>query len=134
MQLLRQQFSVPPEALQVTAESDDTTPVLGQSYSMDCIGHKTVSGLMNQPSSQWLTPSGTLLSPRSDVQLQGPRSVGLSSSELVAQFPTLHTSHAGNYTCQASLSSPARTSPIVKTTVFEVTVQSNLHVAIIIVK
>ena len=126
-------FSVPPEALEVTAESDDTTPILGQSYSMDCIGYKLVSGLMNQPSPQWFTPNGALLSSSSDVQLQGPRSVGISS-ELVAQFPTLHTSHAGNYTCQASLSSPARTSPIVKTTVFEVTVQSNLHVAIIIVK
>ena len=106
------------------ARSDDTAPNLGQSYSMDCTGHKTIAGLVNQPSPQWLTPSGTPLSPSSDVQLQGPRNVGLSSSELVALFPTLRTSHAGNYTCQASLSSPALTSPIVKLVTFAVTIQS----------
>jgi hypothetical protein len=108
----------------VIATSDDATPDLGQSYNMDCTGHKTVSGLMNQPSPQWLMPSGTPLSPSSDVQLQGPRNVGLSSSELVALFPTLRTSHAGNYTCQASLSSPALSSPIIKSVTFAVIVQS----------
>jgi hypothetical protein len=109
----------------VIATSDDATPILGQSYSMDCTGHKTVSGLVNQPSPQWLTPSGTPLSPMSsDVQLQGPRNVGLSSSELVALFPTLRTSHAGNYTCQASLSSPALSSPIIKSVTYAVIVQS----------
>ena len=107
------------------ARSDETAPNLGQSYSMDCTGHKTITGLMNQPSPQWLTPSGTPLSPSSDVQLQGPTNVGLSSSELVALFPILRTSHAGNYTCQASLSSPALTSPIVKLVTFVVTIQSN---------
>ena len=108
--------------------SDDATPILGQSYSMDCTGHKTVSGLINQPSPQWLTPSGTLLSSSSDIQLQGPRNVGLSSSELVALFPTLRTSHAGNYTCQASLSSPALTTPIIKFVTLAVTVQSKLPI------
>ena len=117
-------FSVPPEVLEVTATSDDTAPILGQSYSMDCTGHKTVSDLINQPSPQWLTPSGTPLSSSSDIQLQGPRNVGLSSSELVALFPTLRTSHAGNYTCQASLSSPALTSPIVKLVTFEIIIES----------
>ena len=104
--------------------SDDTMPILGQSYSMDCTGHKTIAGLVNQPSPQWLTPSGTPLSPSSEVQLQGPRNVGLSSSELVALFPTLHTSHAGNYTCQASLSSPALTSPTVKLVTFEIIIEN----------
>ena len=108
----------------MTATSDDSSPVLGQSYSMDCVGHKTVSGLMNLPSPLWLTPSGSLLSSSNEVQLQGPSNVGLSSSELLARFPTLRTSHAGSYTCQASLSSPALTSPIVKTESFAITVQS----------
>ena len=118
-------FSVPPEALAVTATSDDATPILGQSYSMDCTGHKTASGLINKPVPQWFTPNGTLLSSSSsDVQLQGPRNVGLSSAELIANFPTLRTSHAGNYTCQVSLSSPALTSPIVKVRTFSITVKS----------
>ena len=107
----------------MTAQSDDSVPVLGQSYSMDCIGHKTYSGVLNMPSPQWFLSNGTLLSSSSDVQLQGPRTVGLSS-EIVAQFPTLYTSHAGNYICQASLSSPALTLPIVKNTSFGITVQS----------
>ena len=96
---------------------------------MDCVGHKTRSGLVNMPSPQWFLPNGTLLSSIGDVQLQGPRNVRLLS-EIVALFPTLRTSHAGTYTCQASLSSPALTSPIVKAATFEITVQSkssNIH-------
>ena len=74
------------------------------------------------PTPQWLTLEGNSLS--GDAQLQGPRIVGLSSSEIVATFPILRTSHAGNYTCRASLSSPALTTPIIKTTFFGLTVQS----------
>ena len=121
---MQQQFSVPAEVLEVTATSDDSSPILGQSYSMDCVGHKTISGLMNLPSPQWLTPTGHLLSSNNDTQLRGPSSVGLSSSELVARFPTLCTSHAGSYTCRASLSSSALMSPIVKTETFAIIVQS----------
>ena len=105
--------TVHPGALEVTT-SGDSVPVLGQSYSMNCIGHKTASGLINTPSPQWLTLEGNSLS--SDAQLQGPRTAGPSSSEIVATFPILRTSHAGNYTHQASLSSPALTTPIIKTT------------------
>ena len=119
-------FSVPSSILRVAATSDDGTPILGQSYSIDCIGHKMSTGLINSPSPQWFDSSGSLLSTGSDVQLQGPRIVGLTSSELVAQFPTLRSSHAGNYTCRVSLSSPARASQIVKTTNFGITVQSEL--------
>lgn len=110
--------------LQVAASSDDSSPVLGQSYSINCVGHKSRSGLINVPSPQWFTPAGSLLSTGADVQLQGPKTVGLSSSELVAQFTTLHTSHAGNYTCQVSLASPALTAPIVRSQSFGITVQS----------
>ena len=115
-------WTVHPGALQVTATSGNSVSVLGQSYSMNCIGHKMASGLINLPSPQWLTFEGNTLS--SDAQLQGPRNVGLSSSEIVATFPILHTSHAGNYTCRVSLSSPALSTPIIKTAFFRLTVQS----------
>ena len=114
-------YTVPNSALQVTAASSDASPVLGQSYSMNCVGHKTLSNLLNLPSPQWYTHDGNPLG--NQVQLVGPRPVELSSSEVVAQFSTLRTSHAGNYTCQASLSSPARTSPIIKTVTFGITIQ-----------
>ena len=114
-------LTVPNSALQVTAASGDATPVLGQSYSMNCAGHKTLSNLLNLPLPLWYTQDGNLLG--SQVQLVGPRPVGSSSSEIVAQFSTLRTSHAGNYTCQASLSSPALTTPIIKSVVFGITVQ-----------
>lgn len=105
-----------------TSGDSDPGPVLGQSYNMSCIGHKTASGIINMPSLQWLTFEGHPLS--NDTQLHAPRRVGLLSSEIVATFPILHTSHAGNYTCRANLSSPALTTPIIKTTFFELTVQS----------
>lgn len=107
----------------MTIQSDDGAPVLGQSYSMDCIAYKTRSGLINSPALRWISPTGTWLSSRVDFQLEGPTNIGLSS-ELVALFPTLHTSHAGNYTCQANLSSSALTSSIIKYASFGITVQS----------
>ena len=106
------------------AQSDVSTPVLGQSYTMNCVGHKTISGLSNLPTPQWLTISGDSLG--SGVQLQGPVTVGSSSSSLAAYFSILRTSHAGNYSCRASLSSPALTTPLVKTTSFGITVQRKL--------
>ena len=111
--------TVPPEALQVRAMSDDSA-VLGQSYSMNCLGHKDSSGLANLPSPQWLTSQGSSIT---GAQLQGPSSVGTSSSQVVATFSTLRTSHAGNYICRASLSSQALTSPIIKSISFGITVQ-----------
>ena len=114
-------YTVPNSALQVTAASSDASPVLGQSYSMNCVGHKTLSNLVNLPLPLWYTQDGNPLG--NPVQLVGPRPVGLSSSEIVAQFSTLRTSHAGNYFCQASLSSPALTAPIIKSTTFGITVQ-----------
>ena len=114
-------FTVPDTVLGVRAQSDISTPVLGQLYSMNCVGYKVVSGLSNLPTPQWLTLNGNPLS--SGVQLQDPVAVGSLSSSLAAYFSILRTSHAGNYSCRASLSSPALTTPLVKTTYFGVTVQ-----------
>ena len=107
----------------MTTQSDDSAPILGQSYSMDCVAYKTRSGLINSATLQWISPTGTRLSSRGDLLLEGPTNIG-SSSELVVQFSTLHTSHAGTYTCQASLSSPALTSSIIKNASLGITVQS----------
>ena len=122
-------FTVPDTALEVRALSDVSTPVLGLSYTMNCVGHKTTSGLSSLPTPQWLTLSGDSLG--SGVQLQGPVTVGLSSSRLAAYFSILRTSHAGNYSCRASLSSPALTTPLVKTTSFGITVQRMSALSII---
>ena len=116
--------TVPMDALEVSVQSDGSSPVLGQSYTMSCLGHKTTSGLSSLPFPQWLTLNGNPLTTSSGVQVQGPMNVGLSSTSVTAQFTTLRTSNAGNYTCRVSLSSPALSTPLVKVTYFAVIVQS----------
>ena len=117
-------ISVPQETLQVVASSGDGAPVLGQTYSIACVGHKTYGGIANFPSPHWLTTNGSFLSTGNTVQLLGPDITGHSSTEIVALFPSLLTSHAGNYTCHVILSSPALTSPIVKNEFLGITIES----------
>ncbi len=95
----------------------------GEEYTLLCLASKTVSGLSNTPSLQWLDEDG------SPVSNGGPVTVGEATAQssgvsLSLTFSSLHVSHGGRYTCQASLSSPALETSLVKSTTSDVTLQS----------
>ncbi len=95
----------------------------GEWYSLLCLASKTISGLTNTPSLEWLDKEG------SPVTTGGPVTVGELTTHtlnvsLSLTFSSLHISHAGQYTCQATLSSPALDTPLEKNTTSDVTLQS----------
>ena len=86
--------------------------LLGESYSVGCIASKNVNGLKNSPVIQWFDPNGNNITDGEGITLT------MESLSLLASFDSLRTSHAGRYICQASLSSPALSTPLVKTALF----------------
>ena len=99
--------------------TETSSAVVGNPYGVVCLGAKAIGGLISNPVPVWLDSSGTAV-------LGGGGGVSVvttSAGELTLSFSPLQTSHAGLYTCQVSLMSPALSSPIVETAPFTVTLQ-----------
>ena len=94
------------------------TSMIGEFYSVRCIASKNANGLMNSPVIQSFDPSGNTITDSAGVTLT------MESSSLLLSLESVHTSHAGKYLCQASLSSPALSTPLIETEDFIITVQS----------
>ena len=92
-----------------------TASAIGQSYSLLCRVEKNVSGLTGSSTAQWFDSKGL-----------APDGNAVSSSEIQSTltFSPLKTSHVGSYRCEGSVSSPARTQPLVTYDTWEVTVRS----------
>ena len=92
-----------------------------------CIGSETVSGLASRSSLEWLDPNGDPV-PASNgdaVTLIGPVvQATLTTLTLSISLDAVGTSHAGAYTCQGTLVSPALSSPLVKSVQANFTVES----------
>ena len=96
---------------------------LGQSLRIDCIITETVDGLSASPVLQWLNHNGSDVVVGGGVILDGPNFQSTLTT-LTLVFNALRTSHAGRYICRSSLTSPALFSPLVKTTDYNISVQS----------
>jgi len=117
--------AVPNTAISITTSAVNT-PTLGQNHSVYCIVSETVGGLSARPDLQWVNHNGIELIMGSQINLDGP-SYQSTLTTLSLMFNTLHTSHAGRYICQASLSSPALFSPLVKTQDYNISLQSEQY-------
>ena len=100
-----------------------SAPSLGQILSVRCIVTETVDGLSARPVLQWLNHNGSDVIVGDGVILNGPNFQSTLTT-LTLMFSPLHTSHAGRYICRSSLTSPALFSPLVKTTDYNISVQS----------
>ena len=96
---------------------------LSQSLRIDGIITETVDGLSASPVLQWLNHNGSDVVVGGGVILDGPN-LQSTLTTLTLVFNALHTSHAGRYICQGSLTSPALFSPLVKTSDQNISVQS----------
>ena len=130
---------MPYTALIITANAV-SAPTLGQSLRLCCLVSEAVSGLSTRPVLQWRNNDGSDIVIGNGISLDGPNSLSTLTT-LALVFSALHTSHAGRYICRASLTSPALSSPLVKTADYNVSIQSEftfrstsllyIHVAII---
>ena len=99
------------------------TAAIGDVYSLHCLTSEPIGGLANRATVKWLDGDGRLVTTDGQATVGEPN-IQTSNISLSLSFEALHTSHAGQYTCQASLSSPALGAPLVKISTAEVTLQS----------
>jgi len=118
--------AVPNTAISISTSAVNT-PTLGQNHSVHCVVSETVRGLSARPVPRWLNHDGIeLTTTGNQINLDGPSNQSTRTT-LSLTFDSLHTSHAGRYICQASLSSPALFSPLVKTQDYNISLQSEQY-------
>lgn len=93
----------------------------GSLYSLTCIAYKTASGLTRPAHILWRGPNGAPLVNSDSIIVSGAISVLLRTSQMIT-FTSLSTIHAGNYSCQGTLPSPALTTDFQSLTSYIVTV------------
>ena len=100
-------FPVPPGSLEVETEVSEDGPVEAGSggLTLTCTVHETISGLTNMPSAHWMGPSGPVTSGEDSVMTQTV--LDNTTANVTVTFSSLHTSHAGEYTCQGTVVTPA---------------------------
>ena len=102
---------VPPNPLQVETEVSEDGPVEASSggLTLTCTVRETVNGLTNIPSGHWMGPSGPVNSSEGIVMVETINKTEgiLSRLTINVTFYSLHTSHAGEYTCHWTLFTPA---------------------------
>ena len=92
--------------------STTEVPIAGSYYSLSCIVVDNIVGLSSLPDVEWHDFEGNRIESGGGItvsdQIHTPLSVTITIS-----FDSIHTSHAGQYTCHSTLSSPALTFPYV---------------------
>ena len=99
---------VPADPLEVVTDASEAGPVEAGSagFTLTCTVTEVISGLTNTPSAaHWMGPSGPVTS-RDDIVMTETFSNDTTVT-VTLSFSSLHTSHAGLYTCQGTVVSPA---------------------------
>ena len=99
--------AVPAGSLEVVTDVSEAGPVeTGRAgFTMTCTVTEVISGLTNMPSAHWMGPSGPVTS-GDDIVVTETFSNDTTIT-VTLSFSSLHTSHAGLYTCQGTVVSPA---------------------------
>ena len=107
---------VPADSLVADAvvTEDDPLEAGSAGLTLTCRVRETISGLTDSPSAHWMTSSGPVTSGEDITVTETFRNATTARATLT--FSSLHTSHAGLYTCQGTLASPAAVYGINSTT------------------
>ena len=99
--------AVPAGSLEVVTDVSEAGPVEAGSagLTLTCTVTEVISGLTNMPSAYWMGPSGPVTS-GDDIVMTETFSNDTTVT-VTLSFSSLHTSHAGLYTCQGTVVSPA---------------------------
>ena len=88
-------------SLNVTFVHDAGAPTAGQSLNLTCIA--VLNGTIGSPTIQWLNSNSNLISNNSNFTVENMIMVNDSAYQRTLMFSSVHTSHAGQYTCRAVL-------------------------------
>ena len=87
--------------MDITISHDDGAFIAGQSYNLTCT--VTLENEAGAPTVEWLDPNNNTLSSGSDITVGDTVPVNCFTYTTTLHFTTLHTSHGGQYSCQATL-------------------------------
>lgn len=93
----------------------------GSGYSLTCIALKTASGLTQSAQTLWRGPDGVAVVTGGSITVADPVYESLRTRQTIT-FSSLSTAHAGVYTCEGTLSSPALTTPYQTTSSYTVAI------------
>ena len=100
-------------------------PTAGQTYSLTCTVTEVIDALTNSPAVEWLNSPVAVM----DLSVDDP---GTSASQRITLDP-LQSSYGGEYTCRATLDSPAVEGGTITTADMQtVTVKSKLVFHVIV--
>ena len=115
-------FTVPLTPLMTQVNPSSTGPQrAGSQYTLTCAALKTTSGLTSPAQTRWVGPTGAAVVTGDDIVLASPVPEPLRTLQMVT-FTSLSTAHAGVYSCEGTLSSPALTRDYQTTTSYTVIV------------
>ena len=104
---------MPPESVEVsTSVAEVDSPTAGnRGPTLTCTVNETIPGLTNTPSAQWMKDS-RLVNSTDDITVNVTVANDTTTISTLS-FSSLRTSHAGPYTCQGTLVSPAAQNDII---------------------
>lgn len=104
--------------------STSGTQTAGSQFNLTCIALKSSSGLTSFPQTFWTGPNAAAVVTGSGITVAEAVHEPLRTVQTIT-FSTLTTAHAGTYTCQGTLSSPALTTTYQTATMYTVTIAGN---------
>ena len=103
-------------SLDVIISRNDDPFITGRSNNLTCT--VTVENVADPPTVKWLDPNKNPLTNNDDITVTDTVALNCSTYTTVLHFTTLHTSHGGQYSCQATLGAVNNTAAV------NITVQS----------
>ena len=107
--------AVPAGSLRVETHISQNGPLEAGTagLTLNCTVHETISGLTGRPSAHWMTSSGPVTTGEDITVTEA--FINATTSTVTLIFSSLHTSHAGLYTCQGMIVSPSAADDITYT-------------------
>ena len=114
--------AVVPDDFTVSISTSSASILAGQMFNLTCTV-RTVDGLQNLPTVEWLDETGTRVTTRGDITVGSAMTSGTMTT-LALVFSPLRVSHGGEFTCRANLTSPAPPQQLTKAAEWDLIVGS----------
>ena len=114
--------AVVPDDFTVSISTSSASILAGQMFNLTCTV-RTVDGLQNVPTVEWLDETGTRVTTGGDITVGSAMTSG-TMTKLTLTFSPIVVSHGGEFTCRANITSPAPPLELTKSAEWDLIVDS----------